>query len=109
MKVMGIVQGSEAQAKELIINIDTIYVHTNIQKIEVDSQGNPVDNLYSYHEVQYTKEEYGELVSSIALINSGLKTMDDVTEELKEPVQVILNKANENDYIEALNKLGVEV
>lgn len=109
MKDMGIVQGSTEQARELIINVDTVYVHTDIQKIEVDSQGNPVDNLYSYYEVQYTKEKYTELITLIALINANLKSIDDVPDELKEQVQKMLNNANIEDYLIALNKLGVEV
>lgn len=92
MKDMGIVQGSEAQAKELIINVDTVYVHTDIQKIEVDSQGNKPDNLYSYHEIQYPKEEYTEIITLVTLIKAGLKTIDDVPEELKNSVEKMLKE-----------------
>lgn len=63
MKDMGIVQGSEAQAKPVIIGKDTVYVHTDIKKVEdIDEMtGKPVEGLYSYHEIQYTLEEYAEL------------------------------------------------
>ena len=65
MKDMGIIQCSEAQAKELIINKDTAYVHSNIEKIEkTDEMGNAVDNLYSCNEIQYTKDEYIELLAN---------------------------------------------
>lgn len=50
MKDYGIVQGSAEQAKPLIINVDTVYVHTDIKDI-----GN---GLYEYHEIQYKKDEY---------------------------------------------------
>lgn len=64
MKDMGIIQGSKAQAVELIVNVDTVYVHTDIVKIDTDSFGEPTDNLYQYHEIQYGKDEYIELLSS---------------------------------------------
>lgn len=64
---MGIVQGSEAQAKPLIIGKDTVYVHTNIHKIEkpVDEMGGEMtSDLYEYNEVQYTLEEWQEMQES---------------------------------------------
>lgn len=63
MKDMGLIQGSQAQAKELIVGVDTVYVHTNISKVETDSEGNPVDDLFQYNEVQYSKDEYIALLS----------------------------------------------
>jgi len=57
MKDMGMIQGSEAQAKELIVNKDTVYVHTDITKVEEE------ENLYEYHEIQYDKDEYIKLMS----------------------------------------------
>lgn len=63
MKNVGKVQCSENQAKELIIGKDTVYVHTNIVKIEEDREGNKVDNLYECDEIQYDKDEYIKLQS----------------------------------------------
>ncbi len=57
MKDMGIVRGSEEQAKELIVGFDTVYVHKNIIKLE--------DGIYQYEEIQYDKDEYIELMASI--------------------------------------------
>ena len=57
MKDLGIVQGMTAQAVPLIIGIDTVYVHTDIEPV-VDAEG-----LYQYHETQYGKDEYIELMS----------------------------------------------
>ena len=54
----GIVQGSESQAKPLIVGVDTVYVHTNITKVETDAEGKAVEGLYQYNEVQYDKDEY---------------------------------------------------
>lgn len=55
MKNMGVVKGSEEQAKELIVGFDTVYVHKNIKKLE--------DGDYQYEEVQYDKDEYIELIA----------------------------------------------
>lgn len=63
MKDIGLIQGSAALAVPLIIGKDTVYVHTNIEKIDVDAEGNPTDNLYQYNEVQYDKDEYIHLLS----------------------------------------------
>ncbi len=61
MKDMGIVQGSLTQAQPLIVGVDTVYIHTNIVKIETDSMGNVTDNLYQYNEIQYSKDEWNAL------------------------------------------------
>lgn len=54
----GYVTGSKEQAVELIVGIDTVYVHDDIQLLKKeDEQGNPVE-VYQYHEVQYDKDEY---------------------------------------------------
>lgn len=60
---VGIVHGSKEQAKELIVGKDIVYVHSDIEKIEKDIDGNTVDNQYQYHEVQYTKDEYIHLLA----------------------------------------------
>lgn len=61
MKDMGIIQGSGVQAVPLVVGKDTVYVHTDITKIDTDSEGKAVDDLYEYHEVQYDKDEYIKL------------------------------------------------
>lgn len=63
MKDMGIVQGSVEQAQELIVGVDTVYVHTNIVAVNEDSEGNQIDGLYQYKEVQYGKDEYIKLMA----------------------------------------------
>lgn len=57
----GKIQGSKQQAQPLIIGKDTVYVHTNIKKIEILQDDTKVDNLYEYDEVQYDKDEYIQL------------------------------------------------
>ena len=62
MKEIKNVQGSTKQAQPLIVNKDTVYVHSNISQA-TDEDGNILDNLYVYDEVQYTKDEYIKLIS----------------------------------------------
>jgi hypothetical protein len=64
MKDIGTIQGSAAQAIPLVIGKDTVYVHTDIQKINTNSEGTPTDNLYQYHEIQYGKDEYIQLMGN---------------------------------------------
>ena len=62
MKEIKNVQGSSQQAQPLIVNKDTVYVHTNIVQV-TDEDGNVVDGLYVYDEVQYTKDEYIQIMA----------------------------------------------
>ena len=62
MKEIKNVQGSSQQAQPLIVNKDTLYVHTNIVQA-TDEDGNVVDGLYVYDEVQYTKDEYIQMIA----------------------------------------------
>ena len=62
MKEFKNVQGSSQQAQPLIVNKDTVYVHTNIVQA-TDEDGNVVDGLYVYDEVQYTKDEYIQIMA----------------------------------------------
>ena len=54
MKDMGIRQGSATQAIPIVIGKDTVYIHSSITQIE--------DGLFEYHEIQYGKDEYMELL-----------------------------------------------
>ena len=59
----GYVTGSKEQAVELIVGIDTVYVHDDIQLLKKEGEhGNPVE-VYQYHEVQYDKDEYIKVMS----------------------------------------------
>ena len=62
MKEFKNVQGSTEQAQPFIVNKDTVYVHTNIVQA-TDEDGNVVDGLYVYDEVQYTKDEYIQIMA----------------------------------------------
>lgn len=80
MKIIGIVQGSAAMAVPLFIGKDIVYVHTDIQEIQ-DEEGN---TLYRYHEIQYTKDEY-------------LQMIVDKNKELEEVLDTVLGVQEEID------------
>lgn len=61
MKDVGIVKGSEAQAKDIIISVDTVYVHSDIKKVQKKDEKDP--DVWEYHEIQYDKDEYIELIA----------------------------------------------
>ncbi len=65
MKNYGIVHGGAEQAIPLVVVKDTVYVHTNLTKLEPDPNDEfaPAD-LYSYEEIQYDKDEYIGLISN---------------------------------------------
>lgn len=65
MKYIENVRGSEVTSVPLIMNVDTIYVHTNIRKV-VPKEGEEDRNDYQYTERQYTYEEYKEKHAEIA-------------------------------------------
>ena len=69
----GIVLGNEEQAKPIIIGKDTVYIHTDIEKVEGinETTGEPIEGLYQYHEIQYTLEEYEELKKNNPDMNVG--------------------------------------
>lgn len=65
MKYIENVMGSEVASAPLIMNVDAIYVHTNIRKV-VPKEGEEDRNDYQYTERQYTYEEYKEKHAEIA-------------------------------------------
>lgn len=58
MLVIENVTGSKAQAQPLIVGATTVYVHENLQKVEGEEE------LYTYREIQYDKNEYIALIST---------------------------------------------
>lgn len=63
MKEVGLVQGSEAQAKPLIINGDIVYVHKDIKQIEHEDMHGNIITLYEYYEYLYSRDEYLEVIT----------------------------------------------
>jgi hypothetical protein len=76
MKDMGIVYGSAAMAKPIVVSKDTIYIHTNINAVEGE------EGLYSYSEAQYGVEEYvrATLVENHLLAEKVKESQDQLTE-----------------------------
>ena len=62
MKEIKNVHGSLQQAQPLIIGKTTVYVHSNISQAK-DEEGNIIDDLYVYDEIQYTKDEYIKIMA----------------------------------------------
>lgn len=54
------VQGSKEAAQELIISKDTVYIHSNIRKMEKTDELNKNEDMYIYDEIQMSKDEYLE-------------------------------------------------
>lgn len=82
MKVIGTVHGDAEQAVELVVGTDTVYVHTDIQAKEVTDQTTGETRIeYTYHEVQYDKDEYIKLMAEQTARNNRLmNTILGVTE-----------------------------
>lgn len=64
MRELKNIQGSKEAAKELIIGKDTVYIHSNIRKLEADDSNllKKDTDLYAYDEIQMSKDEYLELL-----------------------------------------------
>lgn len=56
------VQGSKESAQELIIGKDTVYIHSNIRKMEKIDELNKNEDMYIYDEIQMSKDEYLEKI-----------------------------------------------
>ena len=74
MKKIKNVQGSLEQAQPLIISKTTVYVHSNIVQAK-DEDGNVIDDLYVYDEIQYTKDEYIKIMA-----DKNIKLEQEITE-----------------------------
>lgn len=96
MKDIGIVHGSARQAVPLVIGRDTVYVHTDIELVTETPDGEPIEGMFRYHEIQYAKDEYilmmaGALAKDSANIDyismmSGIDLPD--TDETEENIDV---------------------
>lgn len=72
MKDVGVIHGSTAQAIPLVIGVDRVDAHTDIIPITQDQEGNPIEGVFQYHEVQYEKDEYISLMDEQNKINTSL-------------------------------------
>ena len=86
MVVIDKVTGNGAQAQPLIVGATTVYVHENIEPVtEPDESGNVPEDMYTYKEIQYTKDEYIDLMSEA---NSNLE--DTVTSILTDIIPSLM-------------------
>lgn len=102
MKDIGIVKGSEAQAKPIVVGFDTVYVHTDIQEIEVEEFGDKY-TIYQYHEIQYEKDEYIQMMANnMSSIEEQLLVSDETAVELYETLiaQEEINIAQDETLVE---------
>lgn len=102
MKDMGIVNGSKEQAQPLIVGVDTVYVHTDIQEIEVEEFGDKY-TIYQYHEIQYEKDEYIQMMANnMSSIEEQLLVSDETAVELYETLiaQEEINIAQDETLVE---------
>ncbi len=83
MRFIKDVQGSKDAAKPLIINYDTVYIHTNIRQIPT---GDENVELYEYDEYQYDKNEY------ITLMAERQQTESELTTEIDLDLSNVKNK-----------------
>lgn len=79
MQDMGIVHGCAEQAQPLIVGTDTVYLHSQISEY-TDENG---ALMYQYNEIQYTKDEYIELISKKnAELEENVTTLESAVLEL---------------------------
>lgn len=58
------VHGSKEASAELIIGFDTVYVHSNVRKVEEPGpDGKVPEDMYVYDEIQYEKDEYIKMMA----------------------------------------------
>ncbi len=90
----GIITCDKDMAKPVVVGKDTVYIHTDIEKIVMESEqeGGEPKEVYRCKEVQYSKDEYiEELLQKNRLVVTQL--MNVKIDNLK--LEGDLNKANE--------------
>lgn len=89
MKELKNVIGSKEAAEELIIGKDTVYIHTNIRKLEPEEDDlKKGGDLYVYDEVQMSLQEYLKFQQK----NIDLATR--ATTEMMTLIEVMGNNSN---------------
>ena len=70
---IGVVHGSAAQAMPLVIGVDRVYVHTDIQRqTDTDPATGETYTDYTYYEIQYDKDEYIQIMAEQTEQNNKL-------------------------------------
>lgn len=108
MKKIKNVIGSKESSLPIIVNVDTVYVHSNVRPLEIDMSGNHVDNLYIYDEIQYTKDEYIQLIANKQNTESMFSTELDLSiQEIKtiQDTETELTTQHDLDILEIKKEL----
>ena len=66
------VRGSMSEVPEIEVNVDTVYIRTNITRIETEDFTG-----WEYDETQYTKDEYISYINNLEKENKEMKTVLD--------------------------------
>lgn len=102
MKTIRNVIGSAEQAKPLIINIDTVYVHTNIKPINLEIAEGVTQSFYQYNEIQYTKDEYLQLLNEQTNnANNKIKELENALLNTINAVATLHTEYDKIQYVEA--------
>lgn len=60
------VRGSQVTVPKIEVNVDTVYIRTNIERIEEEDFAG-----WEYDEIQYPKNEYLELMANQSNLQDG--------------------------------------
>lgn len=95
------VQGSQISVPEVEVNVDTVYVRSNIHRIQVQVNDDPVNTVefWEYDEIQYTYREYLQLLG-----DEKIQYQKDLNATQEAIDFLMLNNVNINMLIE--NKDG---
>lgn len=102
MKKIGIVYGSKEQAKPVIVNIDTVYIHSDIEQVNEFPDGTPAEGIYKYNEIQYTKDEYIQLMANKQNTESEFSTELDLDIQKMKMIQETESELTTQHDIEIL-------
>lgn len=96
------VHGSQDIVPEIEVNVDTVYIRSNIHRIQVQTNDDPVNTVefWEYDEIQYTYREYLQLIG-----DEKIQYQKDLNATQEAIDFLMLNNVNINMLIEK-NKDG---
>jgi hypothetical protein len=96
MKLYKNVHGSKLASRPVIVDKTTVYVHSNVKEnIITDEITGDTRTEYVYDEVQYTKQEWEQIISeSQAQVEDSMCAIDSDIEEIKDALCEIDEQLN---------------
>lgn len=95
MEILKNVLGSEESSKALIVNVDTVYINSNVKEVTREFEDGKSYKEYQYDQIQMTKDEYIELLSSKnEKLNTELKNLMDLNLEKEGTIEKITSQLN---------------